>query len=311
MVGKTVLLVKGKLVEYVGKKAKDLASIAKTTTSTPVSKTSVVYPMRIKTLSTDTVELSSKATPFLMSENLIARTTPRQREILKDLYQNKFLVLAKNKVKHPASPILEKGTLLHGENYDPTVIDSILKDGLVSIDLGKVLRKTENSQTTIGGIDTWLNDKTRSIDEYFNKWLATPPEYATTNFQKLNRQQCWRGENKWIDLGDKCGRKVVFVINPIRNKELQEITKYSVTPKTKGLSTTIMGGNMTNQAKNCMYETPDFCRHTFVPVGIPSNYFEKIIVGKKINDTQIAEIKKMIAKYGLDTKVYDIKGNIL
>lgn len=306
-----VLLVKGKLAEYVGKKAKDIVGTAEKISSKSVSKPSIVYPMRVKTLMTDTVELSSTATPFLMSENLIARTTLEQRKILEDLYRNQFLVLSKNKVRHPISPILEKGTLLHGEKYNPEVVDSILKDGLVSIDLGKVLRKTENSQTTIGGIDTWVNDKTRSIDEYFNKWLAQPPEYAVTPFQKINRQFAWRGENKWIDLGDKCGDKIVFVINPVKNKELQEITKYSVTPETKGLPTTIMGGNMTNQPKNCMYETPAFCRHTFVPVGIPSNYFEKIIVGKNISAAQIAEMKKMIAKYGIDTKIYDIKGNLL
>lgn len=306
-----VLLIKGKLAEYICKTTKDASKITSKTASTSVSKPSLVYPMKIKPLTADTVEFTSKTTSFLMSENLIARTTPEQRKILEDLYKNKFLVLAQNKVMHPASQILEKGSLLHGENYNPKVIDSILKDGLISIDLGKVLRKTENSQTTIGGIDTWVNDKTRTIDEYFNKWLAQPPEYAITPFQKLNRQLSWRGENKWIDLGDKGGNKIVFVINPVKNKELQEITKYSVTPKTKGLSTTVMGGNMTNQPKNCMYETPAFCRHTFVPVGIPSNYFEKIIVGKKINAAQVAEMKKMIAKYGLDTKIYDIKGNLL
>lgn len=68
---------------------------------------------------------------------------------------------------------------------------------------------------------------------------------------------------------------------------------------------------MTNQTGNCMYETPAFARHTFIPVGIPSNYFEKIIVGNKITKEQISEIKNMISKYGLDTKVYDIEGKLL
>ena len=301
-----VLLVKGKLAEYIGKTAKTVYKPVETT----VSKPSVVLT-KMKPLATDTVEISRTHAPFLLSDNLIARTTPEQRKILESLYKNQFLVLAKNHVKHPASPILDKGALLHGEQYDKTVIDSILKDGLISIDLGKVLRKTENSQTTIGGIDTWVNEQTRNINEYFNKWLAEAPEHVVTPFQKINRQLCWRGENKWIDLGDKCGKKIVFVINPTKNKELQEITKYSVTPKTKGLSSTVMGGSMTNQTGNCMYETPAFARHTFIPVGIPSNYFEKIIVGNKITKEQISEIKNMISKYGLDTKVYDIEGKLL
>ncbi len=297
-----VLLVKGKLAENIAMAHKKVTATKAVTSTVPLAKT------KLTPIAHDTVELSTK---FLMSDNLISRTTPKQREILKDLYENQFLILTKNKVYHPTTPMLSKGALLHGENYDPKVIDSILKDGLISIDLGKVIRKTENSQTTIGGIDTWVNDKQRTINEYFNVWLAQCPEYAKTPFQKINRQMCWRGENKWIDLSHKSSKKIVFVINPTRNTELQEITKYSVTPSTKGLSSTVMGGNMTNQKGNCMYETPDFIRHTFIPVGIPSNYFEKIIVGNNINKSQIIEIKKIIEKYGLDTKVFDTKGNLL
>ncbi len=78
---------------------------------------------KMKTITSDTVELSSRVTtePFLISENLFKRTTPKQRAILEDLYKNQFLVLEKNRVLHPTTPILDKGTLLHGENYDPKV----------------------------------------------------------------------------------------------------------------------------------------------------------------------------------------------
>lgn len=304
----SALLVKGKLAEYV---RKTVDVVTKTPSAKPV-KSSVILPkMKLKSLSSDVVEISSGSIPFKISDNLVARTTSEQRKLLEYLYKEQFIKLSKNKILHPYSPILDKGSLLHGEVYDSKVIDSILKDGLISIDLGKVLRKTPNSQTTIGGIDTWVNDKMRSVDEYFNKWLAQPPEYANTPFKKLNRQLCWRGENKWIDLSDKCGKKIVFVVNPTKHKELQEITKYSVTPATKGLRTTAFGGDMTNQKGNCMYETPDFERHTFIPVGIPSNYFEKIVVGKKITPEQVTEIKNMIKKYGLDVKVCDTSGKLL
>lgn len=305
-----VLLIKGKLAEYTSKAAEKLST--KVIGTRPSIEKSVVMT-KMKLLTSDKVELTSRVgvEPFLISENLLKRATAKQRAILEDLYKNKFLILKKNRVLHPSKPILEKGSLLHGENYDPKIIDSILQDGLISIDLGKVIRKTENSQTTIGGVDTWVNDQTRNINEYFNKWLAECPEYATTPFQKMNRQMCWRGENKWIDLSSKNGNKVVFVVNPVRNTELQEITKYSVNPSTKGLYSTVMGGNLTNQAGNCMYDSPNFARHTFVPVGIPSNYFEKIIIGNKITPEQVLEIKNMVKKYGLDTKIFDTAGMLL
>ena len=152
-----VLLVKGKLAENIAMAHKKITATKAAISAAPLAETTPIGH--------DTVEFTTK---FLMSDNLISRTTPEQRKILKDLYENQFLTLAKNKVSHPTTPILSKGALLHGENYDPKVIDSILKDGLISIDLGKTLRKTENSQTTIGGIDTWVNDKQRTINEYFN-----------------------------------------------------------------------------------------------------------------------------------------------
>ena len=75
-----VLLVKGKLAEYIGKTAKTVYKPVETT----VSKPSVVLT-KMKPLATDTVEISRTHAPFLLSDNLIARTTPEQRKILERL----------------------------------------------------------------------------------------------------------------------------------------------------------------------------------------------------------------------------------
>lgn len=240
-----------------------------------------------------------------LSENLINRTNPKQRVALKELYNN-FLLLQKNKVTHPASPTIAESSLMHGMKYDKITLNSILENGLVSPDIGKNIRPAYGEQRTIGGVDTWLNDKTRNIKEYFQDWLSTRPnDYPTSPLPTFRSE--WRGENKWIDLSGKSGDKIVFVVNPNAHPELNEITKYKVTPETSKLPSTLFGEKMTGD----MYTKPHFKRHTFVPVGIPANYFEKIIVGDQLTESQINEIKALIKKHGLDAKVFNTKGETL
>lgn len=265
------------------------------------AKASKVINLRGKALD-DLVSFSTKAE---LSENLLARTTPAQRTKLQELYSY-FRKISTNKIIHPKSNILEKGDLLHAQEYNPATIRETLKNGLISGDIGK-LRPPNGDQRTIGGIDTWVNENSRSIKEYFHNWLSTPPEDAKTKMSW--REFTWRGENKWMDLakGGKKQRKIAYVVSPSKNPELNEIVKYKVTPKTKDLPETLMGGKMTSG----MYETPEYKRHTFIPVGIPGNYIGKIIVGDKITVDEIKEIKQIISELGLNTKIFDTLGNLL
>ena len=102
-------------------------------------------------------------------------------------------------------------------------------------------------------------------------------------------------------------RNIAFVISPQKHKELDSFMKYKVTQKNKNSPSTLMGGQMTSG----MYESENFVRHTFIPVGIPSPYIEKIIVGDKITDLEINTIKSMVAELGLDLKVYNTLGKRL
>ena len=266
------------------------------------AKPSMIHPTKpspiIKTtaLMEDTVELTGKVK---FSKNILARTTPEQRNILTKLYQH-YISISKNKINHPVSATIHKGSLMHSQNFDIKTLRETLENGLISGDIGK-LRIPNGEQRTIGGLDTWAVDKTRSIKEYFREWLATPPEFANTPFRRINREAAWRGENKWMDLanGGKKQRNIAYVINPNNCDELKPFLEYKVTPQTKNLRETIMGGGMTSG----MYETQDYIRHTFVPVGVPANYIEKIIVGDKISQEEIREIKRIISELGLDVKV--------
>lgn len=263
-------------------------------------------------LSSDTVKISGKTFSFAaeeikMTDELIKRTTKKQRLVLEDLYR-KYIVLSKNKVKHPVSDIIQEGSLLHSQRFNADTFKATLKDGLVSGDIGSSLRQANGEQRTIGGLDTWVNDKTRTIKQYFHEWLATPPEHGINKITGSirNREFNWRGENTWMDLanGGKKQKNIAFVISPVKHKELENFMQYKVTQNNKNSPTTFFGGSMTKG----MYETENFARHTFIPVGIPSPYIEKIIVGDKITESEITFIKSAAAELGLDLKVYNTLG---
>ena len=245
-----------------------------------------------------------------MSSALINRTTQEQRTMLENLYQ-KYINISKNKVSHPESNIIREGDLLHSQKFEPSTLRASLKNGLLSGDIGHTIRESNGEQRTIGGLDTWVCDKSRSIKEYFLEWLSTPPEHGINIItgKPRSREFNWRGENLWMDLGcdGKKQRNIAFVISPQKHKELDSFMKYKVTQKNKNSPSTLMGGQMTSG----MYESENFVRHTFIPVGIPSPYIEKIIVGDKITDLEINTIKSMVAELGLDLKVYNTLGKRL
>lgn len=230
------------------------------------------------------------------------------------MYENHYLKLyCKPVTLPPANDILQEGALLHGTPYSRVNFESILKEGLISPDLGKSLREAKHDKRSIGGIDTFAVAKKQTIKQYFD-WLATD-----TGNSPLKNERCfWRDENGFVDLTDPNGpvkrKSLVFVVNP-KHPDLKPIMDYKTpaltlpdgapNPEYKGLFT------LKTTEGTPPGHTPRGPNHHWVPVGIPSGYFEKIIVGADITPEQVSEMKELIKKYNLNAKVFNTKGEVL
>ena len=225
-----------------------------------------------------TAEVNSKVK---MSEHL----TPSQKRIFESSYE--ALQNSKGrKIRHNANNILTTDNLLHGAQ--PKNIESILQNGLVSREYSGVVGAKRPSGVDPGSMtpmcaDVWDVQDNYSIKDYFSR-------------------------EAWND------GEINFLPNPIRKTESVVIVfdKKAVDPALLDNSFSVSKQDSELYKDGNMGGYSTYITHRAVPVGLPSNAIDRIIVPTDIyGNSYIDLLSKQIQKSGLDIKIYDTNGNEL
>lgn len=216
-----------------------------------------------------------------MSEHL----TPSQKRIFESSYE--ALQNSKGrKIRHNANNILTTDNLLHGAQ--PKNIESILQNGLVSREYSGVVGAKRPSGVDPGSMtpmcaDVWDVQDNYSIKDYFSR-------------------------EAWND------GEINFLPNPIRKTESVVIVfdKKAVDPALLDNSFSVSKQDSELYKDGNMGGYSTYITHRAVPVGLPSNAIDRIIVPTDIyGNSYIDLLSKQIQKSGLDIKIYDTNGNEL
>ena len=218
-----------------------------------------------------------------MSEHL----TPSQKRIFESSYQ--ALENSKSrKIRHNANDILTNDNLLHATS--PRNLEGILENGLVSREysgaIGAGRSDGDPGSMTPMCSDLWDVQENYSIKDYFSK-----------------------GAKHWSNNGE-----TNFLPNPYEKRGTIVIVfdKKSVDPTLIDNSFSVSKQDSDLYKDGNMSGHRSYTTHRAVPVGLPSNSIDRIIVPTDIyGQSYIDKIKEQITASGLDIKVYDTNGNEL
>ena len=233
------------------------------------------------------IQMSTEITDGVKGISMAERLTPSQKKLYEDSY-HAFKASAKNKILHnDTGSMLTKDSMLHATSYRN--IDEILTKGITTGDArGAVGTGTGCATQTPLCADFWDVQGGTSIKDYFARKAYNPGE---ANF--LPRAG-------YGGLSNTNGSMVVVV-----NKKAVDPTIMKNSFKvSEGNSILYQDANMAGHA--------NYITHRAVPIGVPANSIEKIIIKRSSYSPEaIAEMKNLIKSKGLDIKVYDLEGNLL
>lgn len=225
-----------------------------------------------------------------MAEHL----TPSQKRI----FEASYLALENSKgrrIHHNANNVLSTDNLLHATS--PQSLEGILQDGLVSREYsgktGASRSDGDPGSMTPMCADVWDVQDNYSIKDYFS-----------------------RDAKHWYDKNGKTNTngETNFMPNPFyrRNTVVIVFDKKAVDPALIDNSFSVSKQDSELYKDGNMSGHRSYITHRAVPVGLPSNAIDRIIVPTETyGQSYIDRLSKQIQKSGLDIKIYDTNGNEL
>ena len=211
--------------------------------------------------------------------------TPSQKRIFEASYEA-LQNSRGRRIHHNATNVLTQDNLLHSTS--PQNIESILQNGLVSREysgqVGAGRSDGDPGSMTPMCADVWDVQDNYSIKDYFSQ----------------NRR--WNeGEANFLPNPFRRSGGVVIVFDKKSVAPTLIDNSFSVSKQDSEL---YKDGNMSGHRS--------YTTHRAVPVGLPSNAIDRIIVPTDIyGQSYINRLQQQIQKSGLDIKIYDTQGNLL
>lgn len=247
-------------------------------------------------------------------KSILGCLTPEQEAIYQDSYREFLFRKRINGIKYKASSDITTDHLIHGTSISGLLCDNgILDCGLMSKELidakgsaGRVVNGKRVLADTMSPlcVDTWKVTKNTTINEYFNPrsshWATNAGESGFLFTQGSNRTD-----------------RVVLIIN--KSGMGKTLSENSFELNQNGKSPLFANGVMSNieePIRNINGQIVGYRRghnyptHTVVPIGIPSNAIEKIILNSP-TQSGLTELIKKIQSCGLYTNIYDNYGRLL
>ncbi len=238
----------------------------------------------------DKIEMSTEITDGVKGISMAERLTPSQKKLYDESYQA-YKTSGKNKLLVATSTgnILSKDSMLHSTSYKN--LKDILDKGVTTGDVrGSIGTGTGCATQTPLCADFWDVPKAYTIKEYFSRPRYNPGE---ANFlPKLSNGGL-----------SNTRTSVVVVVNKNRVSPTLMKNSFNVTKGEAG-SILYKDGNMAGHST--------YITHRAVPIGVPANAIEKIIIpADAYSPNAIKQLKDMISVRGLNIQVYDLNGNLL
>ncbi len=229
----------------------------------------------------DAVELEHINKHISIAEHL----TPSQKRIFEASYE--ALQNSKGRqIHHNATDVLTQDNLLHATS--PQNIESILQGGLVS--------REYSGQVGAGRSDGDPGSMTPMCADLWD----VQDNYSIKDFFSTNRR--WnKGEANFMPNPFERRGTVVIVFDKKSVAPALIDNSFSVSKQDSEL---YKDGNMSGHRS--------YTTHRAVPVGLPSNAIDRIIVPTDIyGKSYVDRLQKQIKKSGLDIKIYDTQGTLL
>ncbi len=233
----------------------------------------------------ETIQMSTKITDELKGVMMAERLSPTQKKIYEDSY-HAYLMSGKNvPIGTNTGNLLTTDSMLHSTSHRS--LEEILKDGITSGDLrGSIGTGTGCATQTPLCADFWDVVAPTRIKEYF-----TRDTYNTGEMNFLPSLGKIRANEN----------SMVFVVN-----------KKRVAPTLMNNSFMVSKMNSPLYKDNNMAGHWDYVTHRAIPIGVPANSIEKILINRACcSDNAIQQIKDLISKYGRKIELYDLDGNLL
>jgi len=236
------------------------------------------------------IEMSTEITDGVKGISMAERLTPSQKKIYEDSLAA-FNNTKAYKISHPkANEFLTPDTMLHATSWKNFL--KILDKGITTGDLrGSIGSGTGCATQTPLCADFWDIQSRIRIKDYFARQKFNPGE---ANFLPRTTP---RGLSNTRD-------SMVFVVDKNHVSSTIMQNSFKVCEGGKG-SILYKDGNMAGHA--------NYITHRAVPIGVPANAIDRIIIRKDslITPENIQAMKNTIAQKGLDIKLYDLEGNLL
>ncbi|MGN0032002.1 MAG: hypothetical protein ACI37Q_08615 [Candidatus Gastranaerophilaceae bacterium] len=235
------------------------------------------------------IQMSPVVTGYVNGISMAERLSPSQKKLYEDSLAA-FKSSAKNVIVGADSGnVLNSDMMLHSSS--PSHFQSIMERGITSGDFrGAIGSGTGCATQTPLCADFWDINGTYSIGEYFSRVRFNPGE---ANF--LPRTTPGGLSNT--------RNAMVFVVNKKKVAPTLMQNSFRVSDGKNG-SILYQDGNMAGHSH--------YVTHRAVPIGVPINAVEKIIIRKEAYTPEaIAQIKDFISAKGLHIKLYDLNGNLL
>lgn len=218
--------------------------------------------------------------------NLAERLSPSQKQVYEDSYKAYKTSRGNKIIPSGVNDVLTTDSMLHAGNIRD--IDKVLEQGITSGDCrGAIGTGTGCATQTPLCADFWDVMKSYSIKDYFTRSRFNPGE---ANFlPKIGGTSVSHPNG------------VVYVIN-----------KKHVAPTIMNNSFKVSETNSILYKDGNMGGHVDYITHRAVPIGVPANAIDRIIINSRTySPDMIAQIKSKIAQKGLHIKLYDLQGNAL
>ena len=234
------------------------------------------------------IEMSTEVTDGIKGISMAERLSPSQKKIYEDSLKA-YNHTSGLRITHNADNILTENSMLHATSASN--LPKILENGITTGDLrGAIGSGTGCATQTPLCADFWDVQGKMSIKDYFARQRFNPGE---ANF--LPRTTPGGLSNT--------RNTMVFVVDKSRVSSTIMGNSFKVCEGQNG-SILYKDGNM---AGHFNYNT-----HRAVPIGVPANAIDRIIIRKEgYSADTIKNIKDWIRYKGLDIKLYDLEGNIL
>lgn len=217
--------------------------------------------------------------------------TPEQKALYNESIDAFNQSAAVGRINHNANNMLTSDHLIHGTDLDAILSDKgILDQGLVPREItgnekASFADGSRSDTLTPLCADVWDIRGTQTIGEYFDAGAA----HWNNN-----------GESNFLPDTFRRSSSVMVVIN--KNTMDERLLNNSFNVNNSGRSILFEQGNMSRGH--------DYPTHRAIPIGVPANTIEKLIVDTRmVNSTQIQALKQKVQLSGLDIKIFDLNGN--